>query len=107
MVMSMIETLIQELEQEAKTTGRVLERVPADRLGWKPHDKSWTLGQLALHKAMLPGTVADVATRSPFPMPEFTQQSPATSAELVPALRQSVAKAKSVLHGMSDADLGK
>ena len=41
-----IEDLLQELEQEAQTTRRVLERVPDDRLDWRPHDKSLTLGQL-------------------------------------------------------------
>jgi len=105
--MSTIEMMIQELEQEAKTTERVLERVPADRLGWKPHDKSWTLGQLALHTATVPGSLAEASTRSPFPLPEFTQGSPATSAELVPALRQSVTKATTILRGMSDEDLAR
>jgi len=46
--MPMSEALIRELEQEAQTTRRVLERVPGDQLGWKPHDKSMSLGQLAL-----------------------------------------------------------
>ena len=45
----MIEALIQELEQEAQTTRRVLERVPGDKLAWKPHDKSWSMGELASH----------------------------------------------------------
>ena len=60
--MSIIEALLQELEQEAQTTRRVLERVPADQLAWKPHAKSMSLGQLALHVAIVPGAVAaDVA----------------------------------------------
>ena len=58
--MSMIEALIQELEQEAQTTRRVLERVPDDRLGWKPHAKSMSLGQLALHVATTPGMVSEI-----------------------------------------------
>ena len=77
--MSMIEALIQELDQEAQTTRRVLERVPGDRLGWKPHAKSMSLGQLALHVATTPGGVSDMVRQSPFPVPEFTQAS-ATSA---------------------------
>ena len=47
--MSGIELLLRELEQEAQTTRRVLERVPGDRLAWKPHDKSMSLGGLATH----------------------------------------------------------
>ena len=42
--MSLAGTLIQEVEQEAATTRRVLERVPGDKLGWKPHAKSMSLG---------------------------------------------------------------
>ena len=47
--MAIADALIAELEQEAATTRRVLERVPADKLAWKPHDKSMSLGRLALH----------------------------------------------------------
>ena len=49
--MTMIEGLLAELEQESLTTRRVLERVPQAHLSWKPHPKSWSLGQLALHIA--------------------------------------------------------
>ncbi len=104
--MSIIEGLLQELEQEAQTTRRVLERVPADRLGWKPHDKSMSLGQLALHVAIVPGAIARIARLSPFPLPEFTQPSPASVDELLPALEQSVATAREVLQGMDDRGLG-
>jgi uncharacterized damage-inducible protein DinB len=104
--MSMIEALIQELEQEAATTRRVLERVPGDKLGWKPHEKSMSLGQLALHVATVPGFVAEATRQSPFEVPGFDQPSAGTSEELVPALDESVAKAKKVLSGLDDAALG-
>jgi hypothetical protein len=47
--MSLTTALLQEFDNEAKTTRRVLERVPNDKLGWKPHPKSMSLGVLALH----------------------------------------------------------
>jgi uncharacterized damage-inducible protein DinB len=103
--MSTIEALLQELEQEAQTTRRVLERVPGDRLGWKPHDKSWSLGQLALHVATVPGAIAEIARQSPFSLPDFTQPSATSHAELISALEQSVAKAREILRGMDDAAL--
>jgi uncharacterized damage-inducible protein DinB len=103
--MSKIEELLQELEQEAHTTRRVLERVPADRLGWKPHAKSMSLGQLALHVATIPGGIAEMSRQSPFPVPQFVQPNPTSAAELLPALEQSVAKAREVLRGMDDAAL--
>ncbi|HKH74498.1 MAG TPA: DinB family protein, partial [Vicinamibacterales bacterium] len=61
--MAFVDTLLQELEQEAQTTQRVLERVPDAHLGWKPHAKSMTLGQLAMHIAMVPGGVAEAAAQ--------------------------------------------
>ncbi len=103
--MSTIEALLQELEQEAKTTRRVLERVPGDRLAWKPHDKSMSLGQLALHVATLPGAIAGIAAQSPFQLPQFIQPSATSAAELIPALEQSVARAREVLRTMDDASL--
>jgi len=65
--MSKIEELMQELDVEAQTTRRVLDRVPGDRLGWKPHDRSMSLGQLALHVATIPGAIAEISRQSPFP----------------------------------------
>jgi uncharacterized damage-inducible protein DinB len=103
--MSMIEALIQELEQEAQTTRRVLERVPGDKLGWKPHQKSMSLGQLAMHVATTPGGVSDVVRRSPYPASEFKQASAASAAELLPALDQSLATAKENLRAIGDAGL--
>ncbi|HYN07294.1 MAG TPA: DinB family protein [Vicinamibacterales bacterium] len=103
--MPLIDPLLQELDREAETTRRVLERVPEDRLGWRPHEKSRTLGQLALHVATLPGGVAELAA-SPPPVqaPTFTDEpSPQSAAQLVPALQESVATARRVLGGMDDA----
>ena len=101
----LIDGLLQELEQEAQTTRRVLERVPQDHLAWKPHEKSRTLGQLALHIATVPGGVAQLAaSRSPAQAPGFNDDpSPKNASELIPALDQSIATANSVLGGMDDA----
>jgi uncharacterized damage-inducible protein DinB len=104
--MAMIDALLQELETEAVTTRRVLERVPEAHLTWKPHDKSMSLGQLALHIATVPAAVAELSLRSPFQVPQFTQPAAATTAELVPALERSVARARELLQGLDDAALG-
>jgi len=102
--MAIIDGMLQELEQEAQTTRRVLERVPGDRLGWKPHARARTLGQLALHVAMVPGAVAELGSRSPAQAPSFADEpSPASVAELVPALDRSIADARRILGGMDDA----
>jgi len=106
-MMSTIEALLQELEQEKQTTKRVLERVPEDRLTWKPHEKSMSMGQLALHVATVPGAIAEISRQSPFKVGQFTQPPATSAAELVPALEQSIAKACDVLRTMDDASLAK
>ena len=91
--MALIDGMLRELEDEAVTTRRVLERVPDNRLGWRPHPKARTLGELALHVAIVPGGVAQlVASPSPAQAPQVGQDpSPASSSELMPALDQSIA----------------
>jgi len=49
--MKLADTILMELDQEAKTTRRVLDRIPDDKLSWKPHPKAFSLGQLALQAA--------------------------------------------------------
>jgi len=105
--MKMIDGLLAELEQEAETTRRVLERIPQANLSWKPHPKSMSLGQLALHVATVPGNVAELAALDTIPEPpKFIQPEAATASELVPALKESVAKAKKALGGFDDARMG-
>jgi uncharacterized damage-inducible protein DinB len=104
--MALIQGMLQELEIEAQTTRRVLERVPDHRLEWRPHEKARTLGQLAMHVATVPGNVAELAAApSPAQVPQFSDPSPKSAAELVPALEESTAKVRKVLGGMDDAAL--
>ena len=104
--MALIDGMLREFEQETQTTRRVLERVPDNQLAWRPHEKARTLGELALHVAMVPGGVAElVASPSPAQAPQFADPSPKSVSELIPALDQSIAKAKAALGGMDDAAL--
>jgi uncharacterized damage-inducible protein DinB len=103
--MSMTSALLQEFENEAGTTRRVLERVPADKLAWKPHPKSMSLGVLALHVAASPGVICGWAaedvtqfTGSPSPTPESTEQ-------ILAAHDQSVKTSKEILGGLGDEGL--
>src|SRR5439155_20322088 len=57
--MSLTDAILKEFEMECATTRRVLERVPDDRLTWKPHPKSMSLGELALHLASSPGAIGE------------------------------------------------
>lgn len=105
--MSIIDVLLAEMEQEAHATERVLARVPQAHLSWRPHPKSMSLGQLALHVATIPGMVAELAAVDTLPEPPaFVQAEAATAAELVPALKASIAKAREILGGFDDQAMG-
>lgn len=93
-----------ELDQEAQITTRLLERLPEDRLTWKPHPKSMTLGQLALHTATIPGGIAKVSAADIFeldPSRFGNLPQPASVAEIAKAFEDNVATAKAYLEGLS------
>jgi uncharacterized damage-inducible protein DinB len=100
-----VDDIVQELEQEAEATRRVLERVLQDKLDWKPHPKSMTLGQLAMHVAGLPGAIAEVSTSS-FDVNTQVPRPDATSTRQVLELfEESLAQARAILSAMNDAEL--
>ena len=101
--MRLVDPMIAELEQEAETTRRCLERIPEDRLSWRPHPKSMSLGQLALHIATTPGGVAQVAAADSMERPQFDRPEAKSRRELLDALAQSVAAALAFLRGLDDA----
>jgi uncharacterized damage-inducible protein DinB len=104
--MAMSDALIGELTQEAATTRRVLERVPEEKLSWAPHPKSMSLGQLALHIAVVPGAVAELVSELTREVPAFDERPEASSrAELLRALEDSIALAKAKLSAWSDDEL--
>ena len=104
--MTMTDSLIEELKQEAGATRRVLERVPEDELSWTPHPKSMSLGQLALHVAQTPGGVAELLSDPTGEVPNFsTRPQAASRAELLATLDESVAKATAKLSSWGDQGL--
>ena len=98
----MIETILAEMDQEAQATRKVLERVPADKIGWKPHEKSMTLGALALHLAKIPGAMAGVMVNDSLEMGGFDMPTPASAAELLPAFKESITSARRIIGGFDD-----
>jgi uncharacterized damage-inducible protein DinB len=60
------QSVIAELKYEAASTKRILERVPEGKFDWKPHEKSMTLGRLAVHVAELPGFLNAILTMDEF-----------------------------------------
>ena len=100
-----ISDIFEELEQEAPNTRRVLERIPEDRLEWRPHPKSMTLGQLAMHVANLPGAITEVSlepfdVKTPVPRPGAD-----SVAQILRVFEESMQRARQLLSQMDDADL--
>jgi uncharacterized damage-inducible protein DinB len=104
--MAIADSLLMELEMEAKTTRRVLERIPEDKLAWKPHDRSMTLGQLASHVAGAQGFLATAASADTFEFSSVGAPPPAnTRQEILDSFTQNTAKAKELISKMDDARL--
>jgi len=102
--MSIANEFLAEFEAQAPITSKFLERVPVDRLTWKPHAKSLTLGQLALHIAMVPGGILRVVQNNPAQAPsEFRFPHPASHDEILKAFAESTAIARGVLPTFNDA----
>jgi uncharacterized damage-inducible protein DinB len=103
--MRIVDPILMELEQETQTTRRVLERVPNDKLAWRPCPSARTLGQLALHIARTPGIFADFVSRPTLALPPApgVDSDPSSTGEVLTALEGSVASARTVLGGMDDA----
>jgi uncharacterized damage-inducible protein DinB len=87
-----MEALLNELRQEAEATRRLLGRVPEERLAWKPHPKSMTLGQLALHVATIPGDLCRLAQLEEFDASNanFEPPAPASKSAIEAAMKKSL-----------------
>ena len=98
-----IETMLTEFREEAAVTKRVLDRVPPDKLGWKPHAKSMSVGQLAMHLASVPGRIAQSLEQDQVEInPENFNPSPPKSIEEIHATFDSSCKtAEAFLTGLT------
>jgi uncharacterized damage-inducible protein DinB len=87
-----LESMQKEFTEEVATTKRVLDRVPVDKLSWKPHERSMSLGQLALHIASVPGGIAKITKPDTFDVSksDFNPPMPESMNEVHAAFEQSV-----------------
>ena len=101
------ETLVPEFDQEAATTRLFLERVPAQHAGWKPHPKSASLGDLAVHVANLPAWLGMALTTTELDLEVEPTPAPFASVEALLALfDRHVASSRAALSQAADADFG-
>lgn len=96
------EAMLAELDQEAGATRRVLERVPAEHLAWRPGPKAMALGPLALHVATIPGNICGLARLDGLDATNvnFEPAMPAGVEELLPALEKGLEQARAFLRGL-------
>ena len=103
--MPIAEAILMEMDQEGQTTKRVLDRIPENKLTWKPHPKAFSLGQLALHIAAAPGALAAAVAADSFEVPSFAQAEAKTLQEVLDAFAKSQEAAKALLNKMDDAKM--
>jgi uncharacterized damage-inducible protein DinB len=104
--MSTAQSIFAEFEQQAPITRKFLERLPGDRLAWKPHEKSMSAGQLALHIARVPGGVVRFVQQNPAQAPDFANApQPSTLREVLDTFEESIVAVTSLLPKFSDASL--
>jgi len=104
--MAAVDAILQELDQEAAITRRVLERVPGDQLTWKPHPKSMSLGHLALHVASAPGFLVGWAAADSTELPDLEgPREPNSIAQVLEAHEQSVENVRTTLGRLGDPGL--
>ncbi len=96
--------LLREFEQELNTTRRFIERVPKDKLGWKPHDKSMTAGELALHIAGVPVNVLNMALPDRNEAPDFRdgRPQPKSVSEILDVLDAAAVEVRRILPTIDD-----
>jgi uncharacterized damage-inducible protein DinB len=103
---SIVAPVIAEFHEEARTTRRVLERVPADKLTWKPHRKSLSIGQLALHIAAAPGRFVPNLKKAEHEVnpANFQFAEPTSKEEILAVFDKSSHDVGAFLESLSDED---
>ncbi|HEX6913035.1 MAG TPA: DinB family protein [Longimicrobium sp.] len=95
-----------DLEHELANNRAVLERVPDDKLDWKPHPRSFSLGQLAIHVARLPFWITSTLQNDFFDLAGITHNAPAASRQdLLDAFDQTAAEMRAAMEAADDAAL--
>jgi uncharacterized damage-inducible protein DinB len=103
----MKDTLLAEFDHEMAVTRRVLDRVPEAAFGWKPHERSYSLGELASHLAQLPHWGTQILEQPGYDLAAATghRQAAATRAEVLAAFDRHAAEVRGALVSQTDAGL--
>jgi uncharacterized damage-inducible protein DinB len=107
--MKVNELLLPLYDQEIENTRRILKVVPEDKFGWKPHEKSMTLGRLASHVAELPNFLTTIIQTEQMELTTSDMKpfSPTTRAEMLEGLEKRASEARQAIAKASDEHLAK
>jgi uncharacterized damage-inducible protein DinB len=107
--MAMSDALVAEFDHEMAGTRKTLERVPEDKFGWKPHEKSGSLGWLAAHLANLAGWAGTTINQDSLDLAPGGKQiqpppPPKSRNELLEIFDKNVVSSRAAIAGASDAE---
>jgi len=110
--MALSETILPEFDLEMANTRKTLERIPVDNFDWKPHDKSWTIKELATHLANLPSWTILTLKEDSFDMAPKGGEPPktpevTTKNEMLEMFDKNVADAHAAIESASDEEFMK
>jgi uncharacterized damage-inducible protein DinB len=107
--MPIYESLLMELKEEAKSTRKLLERVPEKSFSWKPHEKSFPLSRIASHVAEIPGWVSFTLDSDELDFGKYEYKAPEISktADILKIHDECVEKAIKSLENSKDEDFSK
>ena len=98
-------TFLKELQAEAQATRKCLERVSESLFDWKPHEKSMTMGYLALLVAEIPKWITHMIEKSEIDFATFEHVKPKTTSELVSHFDENMKGVENALRQVSDQAL--
>ena len=102
--MSISDTLLPEFDQEMASTRRVIERVPDDDPGWKPHPKSFAIAHLAQLLAWMPGWIGQTLTNTELDLTGGAGYSMESTETLLELFDDNVRQAREAIAGATDTD---
>lgn len=103
--MSISQVLLPEFDQEMKNTRKVLERVQAEKLGWKPHEKSFAFGSLATHVANLVSWGSTIMGSDELDIGgSFTPPQVGSTQDILDMFDKNVTETRAALASASDQD---
>ena len=108
--MSLAQSILPEFDHEAGNTLKMLERCPDDQYGWRPHDKSWTLGELVSHLCNLPMWTVSTINQDTLDMAPVDGEAPQaeeikSTAAAIEAFKKNTSLARDAIAGASDETL--